>query len=240
MDTRFPPDAILLAAGLGKRLKPLTDTQPKPLVSVAGLPLIERVIAPLVAEGVTRFAVNAHYRAEQMAAAVETLPVRFPGCDFAFSHEEDEALGTGGGARKALGLVRSDPVLVANTDAFWLAEEDAPLTRMAARFTEMPDAVVVLCAHPARSLGFRRSHDFCLDPSGRVTLDSGLPVIYAGQVLLGRQWFADAPPAPFSMLSILERAEQDGRLRGILLNASWFHVGDPAARDAAETVLKGG
>lgn len=240
MKTRFPPDAILLGAGLGTRLRPLTETRPKPLVPVAGLPLIERVIAPLVAEGVTRFAVNAHHHAEQMAAAVSALPMRFPGCGFALSEERAQLLDTGGGAKKALDLTQSDPVLVANTDAFWRREDDAPLARMAARMDGDPEAIVLLCAHPARSHGFRRSHDFCLDPRGAITLDTGLPVIFAGLTLVGRHWFADAPDTPFSLIRLWKRAQDDGRLRGVLLDAPWFHVGDPQALAEAETALRGG
>jgi len=232
MQTRFPPAAILLAAGLGTRLRPLTETRP--------LPLIERVVAPLAAEGVSRFAVNAHYRAEQMTAAVSALPVRFPGCRFALSHEDEMPLGTGGGARKALDLVEGDPVLVSNTDSFWRREDDAPLERMARRLDQTPDAIVLLCAHPARAHGFGRSHDFCLDPRGTITLDAGLPVIYAGLALLGRRWLADGPEDPFSMLQLFERAEEEGRLRGVLLNAPWFHVGDPEGLAEAEHALREG
>lgn len=240
MNTRFPPDAILLAAGLGTRLKPLTDNRPKPLVPLAGTPLIERVIADFTAEGVTRFAVNAHYLADQMAAAVEALPMRFAGCRFTLSREDDEQLGTGGGARAALAGIETDPVLVANTDAFWPAGEDTPLARMAARLDADPEAVVLLCAHPARALGFRRSHDFCLDPRGVITNDTGLPVIYAGVALLGRSWFDGQPDGRFSMNRIFEAARDAGRLKGVLLNADWLHIGDPAAHEEAERRLKEG
>ncbi|MBU1174171.1 MAG: nucleotidyltransferase family protein [Alphaproteobacteria bacterium] len=238
MTIRFPPDAILLAAGLGTRLRPLTGTRPKPLVAVAGQPLIERVVAPLAGEGLTRFAVNAHYLADQMAAAVDALPLRFPGCRFSLSREDEVMLGTGGGARAALPLIETDPVLVANTDAFWRPADDRPLARMAARFDADPDSVVLLCAHPACALGFRRSHDFCLDPKSAITKDSGLPVIYAGVVLLGRVWFAGRPDGPFSMNRIFEAALEQDRLRGVLLDAEWFHIGDPEARDAAERRLR--
>jgi MurNAc alpha-1-phosphate uridylyltransferase len=240
MSTRFPPDAIVLAAGLGTRLLPLTIERPKPLVPVAGLPLIERVIAPLVAEGVTNFAINTHYLADQMASAVAALPGRFPGRRFALSSEADGLLDTGGGARRALGLITSDPVLIANSDAFWQSREDAPIERMLARLTENPGAIVLLCAHPARSSGFRRSHDFCLDPLGRITGDSGLPVIFTGLTLLDRDWFEGTPNGPFSMNAIFERALAADRLLGVLLNARWFHIGDPVARDEAESVLRDG
>ena len=240
MNARFPPDAILLAAGLGTRMRPLTETRPKPLVTLAGLPLIDHVIAPFVAEGVSHFAVNAHYLADQMEAAVDALPLRFPGRRFRLSREDDALLGTGGGARAALDAVASDPLLVANTDAFWRAGDDAPLKRMADRCDADPDAVVLLCAHPARALGFRRSHDFCLNPRGTVTLDTGLPVIFAGVTLLGRAAFKGMPDGPFAMNRVFDRALEMDRLKGVLLNADWFHIGDPEARDAAEKRLREG
>lgn len=240
MDTRFPPDAILLAAGLGTRLRPLTLKRPKPLVPVGGRSLIERVIAPLVAEGVAHFAVNTHYLAEQMDAVVAALPGRFPGRRFVLSSEKDGLLDTGGGAKQALDLIDTDPVLIANTDAFWLSDEDAPIVRMSARLNEYPQAVVLLCAHPGQSFGFRRSHDFCLDPKGAITPDSGLPVIFAGLTLLGRHWFDETPDGSFSMNRVFERALNEDRLKGVLLNARWFHIGDPAALDEADTALGNG
>jgi N-acetyl-alpha-D-muramate 1-phosphate uridylyltransferase len=237
MNTRFPPDAILLAAGLGTRLRPLTLDRPKPLVPVAGLPLIEWVIAPFAAEGVVHFAVNAHYLADQMEAAVAGLPARFPKQRFTLSREDEELLDTGGGTKAALAHIDTDPVLVANTDAFWRTGEDAPLKRMAARQHEDPGSIVLLCADPARSLGFRRSHDFYLDPAGAITGNPGLPVIYAGVALFHRAWFAETPEGPFSMNRVFQRAFGQQKLFGVLLDAVWFHIGDPAARDEAERAL---
>ncbi len=237
MTTRFPLDAILLAAGLGTRLRPLTLSRPKPLVPVAGVPLIERVIAGFAAEGVTRFAVNAHYLADQMETAVAALPTHFPGADFFVSRENGNLLDTGGGAKKALSLVESDPVLVANTDAFWQAGKDVPLRHMTARHDEKPDGIVLLCADPARALGFRRSHDFYLDPSGTITPDRGRPVIYAGVALLQRTWFSGTPEGPFSLNRIFEKALAGNRLYGVLLETDWYHIGDPDALAEAESLI---
>lgn len=240
MSERFPPDAILLAAGLGTRLRPLTLARPKPLVCVAGVPLIEWVIACLTCEGVTRFAVNAHYLAEQMEAAIADLPARFPGATFRLSREKAQLRDTGGGAKAALGLVETDPVLIANTDAFWPAGQDAPLARMSAVFKDHPGAVILLCAYPSRTLGFRRSHDFFLDPNGAIDTETGLPVIFAGVALVGRAWFADMPEGAFSMNRIFEQAHKQKRLRGVLLEADWFHIGDPEALAEAELRLREG
>lgn len=225
-DARFP-DVMLLAAGLGTRLKPLTDTLPKPLVPVGGVPLIERIMANARAEGAKRFAANAHYRADQLLAHFGGLLK---------VNREEVLLDTGGGVKAALPMLASDPFFVMNTDAFWPAGSDAPLARMRARF-EDPADIVLLCAQPARASGFARSHDFCLDPMGRVTRDYGAPVIYAGVALMGKSVFADTPDGPFSLNLLFEAALEDERLKGVVLDAPWFHVGDAEGLAAAERAL---
>lgn len=223
---RFP-DVMLLAAGLGTRLRPVTETLPKPLVPVAGVPLIERIMANARAEGATRFVANAHYRADQLLAHFGGLLK---------VNREAELLGTGGGVKAALPMLHSDPFFVMNTDAFWPAGSDAPLQRMQARHAETDD-IVLLCVQPHRASGFGRSHDFCLDPMGRITLDYGAPVIYAGVALMGRSLFDDTPDGAFSLNRLFEAALERESLKGVVLDAPWFHVGDPEALAAAERAL---
>jgi len=227
---QFRPDAMLLAAGLGRRLLPLTASRPKPLVEVAGRALVDWVVEAARAEGIGRFVVNAHHHADKLEAHVDGLAARWPGSRFRLSDERAALLETGGGVRRALPLLETDPVLVMNTDAFWLPEDDRPIARMLAALDAAEDAdAVLLCVHPGRALGFRRSHDFCLDPRGRVTLDTGAPVIYAGVALLRRRLFAGAPDGAFSLNLLFERALEADTLRGVALAAPWYHVGDPAA-----------
>lgn len=223
---RFP-DVMLLAAGLGTRMRPLTENLPKPLIPVAGIPLIERVIGNARAEGAKRFVANAHYRADQVLAHFGGL-VKVS--------REDELLGTGGGVKRALPMLHSNPFLVMNTDVFWPIGSDRPLARMLARHTG-PQDVVILCVQPRRATGFRRSHDFCLAPDGLVTRDYGAPVIYGGVTVLGRSLFADTPDGPFSLYALMEAALERETLKGVVLDASWFHVGDPAALAEAERLL---
>ena len=223
---RFP-DVMLLAAGLGTRLRPISETIPKPLVPVAGLPLIERIIANARAEGATRFVANAHYRADQLLAHFGGLLK---------VNREADLLGTGGGVKAALPMLHSDPFLVMNTDAFWPAGSDAPLGRMLARYSQ-PDDIVLLCVQPHRATGFGRSHDFCLDPMGLITLDYGAPVIYAGVALMGKGLFADTPDGAFSLNRLFEAALERESLKGVVLDAPWFHVGDPEGLAAAERAL---
>lgn len=223
---RFP-DVMLLAAGLGTRLRPITETIPKPLVPVAGVPLIERIMSNARAEGAMRFVANAHYRADQLLAHFGGLLK---------VSREDELLGTGGGVKRALPMLHSDPILVMNTDAFWPAGSDAPLARMLARY-ETGDDIVLLCVHPRHATGFARSHDFCLSPQGAVTRDYGAPVIYGGVALLGKSLFDGTPDGPFSLNDLFEAALERETLHGVVLDAPWFHVGDPIALAAAERAL---
>lgn len=226
------PDTILLAAGLGTRMMPLTKDTPKPLIDVANKPLLSHVVDNFRAEGGTNFIVNAHYHAEKIISYAKEMSQKHSDITFGVSSEKEALLNSGGGAKKALRLTQSDPVFVANTDAFWVGD-DHPLTRMAERFEVHhqvhPDAVVLMCAHPSKALGFRRSHDFCLNPKGEITFDSGAPVIYAGVALMGRRAFARTPNDTFSLNDLFERALEKNVLFGILLNADWYHVGDPEA-----------
>jgi MurNAc alpha-1-phosphate uridylyltransferase len=226
MPARFP-DVMLLAAGLGTRLRPLTDTLPKPLVPIKNVPLIERVMAAAQAEGAKRFVANAHYRADQLLAHFGGLLK---------VNREEELLGTGGGVKAALPMLHSDPFFVFNTDAFWLPGLDRPLQRMIGRYADDAE-IVLLCVQPGRATGFTRSHDFCLDPRGNVTRDFGAPVIYGGVALLSRGLFADTPDNAFSLYQLIEQALDEERLRGVVLDAPWHHVGDAAGLAAAEQAL---
>ncbi|MEO5807699.1 nucleotidyltransferase family protein [Devosia sp.] len=224
---RFP-DVMLLAAGLGKRMQPLTLTTPKPLIPVAGMPLIERAMFNARAEGAKRFIANTHYLAEQVIA-------HFAG-GIKISREET-LLGIGGGIKQALPMLHADPFLVMNTDAFWPAGADAPMGRMIEKFDASGSDIVLLCVHPARATGFGRSHDFCLDPRGNITNDFGAPVIYGGVALLSKSIFAGTPDGPFSLYPLFEKALERGTLQGIALNAPWYHVGDPQGLALAEQAL---
>ena len=224
---RFP-DVMLLAAGLGTRLRPITDTVPKPLVPVAGVPLIERIMGNAKAEGAQRFVANAHHHADQVLAHFGGLLK---------VSREDELLGTGGGVKRALPMLHSDPILVMNTDAFWPSGSDAPIARMIARYHDEAE-MVLLCVHPRDASGFtRRSHDFCLSPQGSITRDYGAPVIYGGVALTGKKLFDGTPDGAFSLFDLFEQCLERETLFGVALDAPWFHVGDPAALAEAERRL---
>ena len=224
---RFP-HVMLLAAGLGTRLRPITDTIPKPLVPVAGVPLIERIMGNAKAEGAQRFIANAHHHADQILAHFGGLLK---------VSREDELLGTGGGVKRALPMLHSDPILVMNTDAFWPSGSDAPIGRMIARYRDEAE-MVLLCVHPRDASGFsRRSHDFCLSPQGLITRDYGAPVIYGGVALMGKKLFEGTPDGAFSLFDLFESCLERETLFGVALDAPWFHVGDAIALAEAERRL---
>ena len=231
--SRFP-DVMLLAAGLGTRLRPLTVSIPKPLVPVAGVKLIDRVIDNAQAEGATRFVINIHHHPDQMLAHMETL--RAQGLNIAVSDERETLLDTGGGVRKALPLLEDDPILVMNTDAFWIAGADRPIARMLERMTPETE-IMLLCVQPRRAIGFRRSHDFCLDPRGTITTDTGAPVIYAGVAVIRRACLEAEGDGTFSLNRVFETVLHRGTLGGVVLDAPWLHVGDPEALRQAEAEL---
>lgn len=237
MDARFRPDVMLLAAGFGTRLRPLTDTCPKPLVPVAGKPLIDRVVDAALAEGFARFVANAHHHADQLVAHLDLLAARHPSARFAPSREDGQVLGTGGGVKAALPLLDTDPVIVMHTDSFWLPGQVRPLARLVDRFDAGGAEMVLLCVHPRDATGFRLSHDFCLHPSGRITRDSGAPVIFAGASIVGRALLEAVPDQQFSMARLYEETGARGTLHGVVLDAPWFHVGDPEALADAEARL---
>lgn len=230
------PDVMLLAAGRGTRMKPLTDALPKPLIKVAGIPLLDRAVAAAQAEGFSHFVVNVHHHAERLAAHVDALAVAHPGLRFRVSPEA-EPLDTGGGLKRALPLLDGDPLLVMNTDVFWPPRLDRPLEHMLARHDKGDADIVLLCAQPRRAVGFRRSHDFCLDPRGRITRDFGQPIIYAGALVIRRDKVEAVVDERFSLYRLFEAALDGGRLAGVVLDAPWFHVGDPAALAEAEEIL---
>ena len=221
---RFP-DVMILAAGLGLRMRPLTESTPKPLLEVAGTALLERVAGLAHAEGARQFVVNAHHHAGQVAAFVAGLEGRLAGSRFRVSTEA-VLRNTGGGLKAALELLEGDPILVMNSDSLWLGG-DRPLGRMLAGYE---GRLTLLCVHPVRASGFtRRSHDFCLAPDGEITPDRGAPVIYAGAALVPRRLVELAPEGAFSLYDLFEASLAAGDLRGVALGADWLHAGDPAA-----------
>lgn len=232
-------DAMVLAAGLGTRLRPITDTMPKPLVPIAGKPMIDYGLDALADAGVTRAVVNVHHFADQMTAhlASRTVP------DIILSDETEQLMNSGGGLARGLKLLGADPVLVMNADLFWIGEtpgEKTNLLRLAEGFDPERMDMIMLCVRLEDTTGHNGKKDFSLDGEGRLTRyreGSGSPVVYAGALALMPSLLDDAPDDAFNLNIYFDRAIEKGRLFGIMLEGHWITVGTPEAIGAAEAVI---
>lgn len=228
-----PETAMVLAAGLGTRMRPLTDDRPKPLVEVGGQTLLDRVLDPLVAAGVRRAVVNVHYLADQ----VEAHLAKRSDLDIVISDERTGALETGGALAKARDLLGDDPILVANTDAFWGPAGPEPVRELADSFDPDKMDVILLLADRERCLGFNGPGDMFHDGSGALTRRGAAPTApwaYAGLRITKPQLYNNLPAEPFSALQVWDRLIPDQRLHGVRLDRFWLHVGDPQAHADAE------
>ena len=229
---------MVLAAGYGHRLRPLTETCPKPLVAVAGKALIDYGFDRLRQAGVTKAAVNVHYLAEQ----IEAWALRQASPEIIISDERAELLDTGGGVAKALPLLGDDPFFVINSDSFWLDEGVPALDRLRAAWDDgAMDCLLLLCPL-AQTVGYDGSGDFRRDADGRLSrksAGSGEPLAYIGGYLVSPRLFEGAPEGRFSMNLLWDRTIENGRLFGLSHGGRWLHVGTPQAITLAERALKG-
>ena len=234
-----PKTAMVLAAGLGTRMRPLTDDRPKALVDLAGRSLIDHVLDRLAEAGVGRAVVNVHWFADRLEGH---LAARGRGPAITISDERAELLETGGGLKKAASLLGPDPVFVANIDSVWTDNGDA-LSDLARLWDPARMDAVLLLARREGSIGFEGGGDFFLADDGRLTFRGDAPeapFAYMG-VHITRPDYADAgPDGPFSLSPLWRASAAAGRLYGCVLDGDWMHVGDPQARDAAEAKLAGG
>jgi len=231
-----PDRAMIMAAGLGTRMRPLTDDRPKPLVMVAGRTLIDHALDRLVAAGVTLAVVNVHYKAEMVMAHLagrHDIEIRY-------SEEKDALLGTGGGVVKALPYFEGKPFFIMNSDTVWVEGIGHALDRMIARWDpESMDALLLLAAMTT-ALGFEGPGDFNMDGDGRLSrVDEGRlsPFAYPGVQIAHPRLFDNAPAGGFSTNRMWDVAIAKGRLFGVRLDGVWIHVGTPDAVKQAEDFL---
>jgi MurNAc alpha-1-phosphate uridylyltransferase len=237
MDSRPLPDhAMVLAAGLGARMRPLTDTRPKPLVPVAGKPLLDHVLDKLAQAGVTTAVVNVHYLADQIERHLAAR--RAP--KIVFSDEREKLLDTGGGVVRALPQLGRAPFFHVNSDTLWIDSVTPNLTRLALAFDPARMDALLLLASTAASIGYHGKGDFAMEADGtlrRRAENEVLPFVYAGVALLSPALFADAPSGAFSLNVLFDRAAATGRLAGLRLEGLWMHVGTPEAIAEAEAAI---
>lgn len=227
--------AMVLAAGRGVRLRPLTDTLPKPLVEVGGVAMIDRALDALVRAGVTHAVVNAHHLGGLIEAHLAAR--RYPAIHLS---RESEPLETGGGTAKALPVLGAAPFFAVNADVVWLDGETPALTRLARAWDDARmDALLLV--HPVdASVGYDGAGDFALHGDGRLARRGAAPsapFVFASVQILHPRLFAGAPDGPFSLNLLYDRALAAGRLFGLRHDGGWLHVGSMAGLAAAERAL---
>ena len=227
---------IVLAAGLGTRMRPYNGHLPKPLVAVAGKSLIDYGLDRLADAGVERAVVNVHH----LADAVEQHLALRRRPRIVISDEREGLLGTGGGIAKALPKLGAAPFFLVNSDTLWLDGVKPNFSRMADAFDPQTMDVLLLLAATTNSIGYSGRGDFAMLPDGRLRRrreNEVVPFVYAGAAILSPALFADAPPGAFSLTVMFDRAAERGRLFGLRLEGVWMHVGTPEAVAAAEAAL---
>jgi MurNAc alpha-1-phosphate uridylyltransferase len=227
---------MILAAGLGVRMRPLTDRMPKPLVPVGGKPLLDHVLDRLADAGVAKAVVNVHYLPDQIIKHVAGR--KQP--SVIISDERDVVLGTGGGVVKALPLLGDKPFYHLNADTMWIDGVQSNLQRLAAAFDPSRMDILLLMASTAKSIGYSGSGDYAMGADGSLRKRKELqvvPFVYAGVAIMSPAVFAAAPKGEFSLTKIFDMANERDRLFGLRLDGLWMHVGTPDAVQAAERAL---
>lgn len=236
-----PSTAMVMAAGLGKRMRPLTATRPKPLVPVAGKALIDHVFDRLRSAGVGRAVVNVHYMADALEAH---LRARVKDIDVVVSDERRQLLETGGGLMHARAALGDDPILCVNSDNLWVDGPTDAIRMLASAWDDARMDALLLLVPLARANSHRGKGDFHLDPFGRIVgrrVPGKLaPFVYTGVQILHPRILVDAPSGPFSTNLFWERAIAAGRAWGLSHGGLWFDVGTPAAIGEAEAILADG
>lgn len=229
--------AMVLSAGLGKRMRPLTASRPKPLVQVAGKPLIDHCLDKLEEAGVARAVVNVHYLADAMEAYLSRRETP----TIAISDERDHLLETGGGMVKALPLIGSDPFFALNSDNIWLDGPRNVFEHLSDAWDpERMDALLLLVPH-ARAFNYRGKGDFHMDPLGGISRRRTgriAPFIYSGIQIVSHRLLRDAPEGAFSTTKLWDRAIEEGRLFGTSHLGLWYEVGEPGMIAPTETALR--
>lgn len=235
-----PKTAMVMAAGLGKRMRPLTATRPKPLVEVAGKPLIDHCFDRLRAAGVEKAVVNVHYLADALEAH---LKHRVEGIEILVSDERDLLLETGGGLMRALPMIDADPFLAVNSDNLWVDGPVDALKLLASHWDEARMDALLLLVPLARAFCHKGQGDFHMDALGRIRRRGRAPVapfVYTGIQMLSKRLLADAPEGPFSTNLFWDRAIEAGRCFGAVHQGLWFDVGTPQAVGQTEMLLGNG
>lgn len=233
-----PETAMVMAAGIGKRMRPLTATRPKPLIQVAGQTLLDHVFDRLRAAGIKRAVVNVHYLADALEAHLKN---RVKGVDIVVSDERDQLMETGGGIVKARDLIGDKPFVVANADNLWVDGPADTIKLLASRWDDKLMDALLLMVPLARAHNHGGLGDFHLDANGRITgrrkPGRVAPFVYTGVQILSPRVIQDWPEGPFSTNLFWNRAIEAGRAYGFVHQGLWFDVGTPPAIAKTEALL---
>jgi MurNAc alpha-1-phosphate uridylyltransferase len=231
----MPKTAMVLAAGLGKRMRPITDTMPKPLIKIAGKTLLDWALDALAALGVANAVVNVHHLPEQIVrhVASRTAP------RVVISDESAGLLDSAGGIVKALPELGREPFLILNADTFWIDAGASNLERLALAWDEARMDILIMLAELESATGHSGGTDFLVDADGRLARSKGAPegLIYAGAAIVHPRIFAGAEARPHSLNLYFDRAIAGGRLFGMKMEGRWITVGTPAAIPLAEAAV---
>ena len=232
--------AMLLAAGLGKRMRPLTATRPKPLVEVAGKTLIDHVLNRLRSAGIGRVVVNVHYLPDAVEAHLKRTAADL---EIIVSDERKALLETGGGLVKAMPLIEDQSFLVVNSDNYWVDGPIDAITLLASRWDEAAMDALLLVVPLARANCHRGRGDFHMDAGGRLSRRRPgrvAPFVYTGVQIVSRRFLENAPEGAFSTNILWDRAIAAGRAYGVVHQGLWFDVGTPGAIGKTEALLADG
>lgn len=235
--THMPDTAMLLAAGLGTRMRPLTNDKPKPLIEVAGKALVDYALDQFAKAGVSKAIVNVHYLADQVEAHLETRTRP----EIIISDERELLLETGGGLKKALPQLGDNPIFCTNTDAILINDETDSCNTLAECWnSDLMDALLLLIP-VAKTSGYGGKGDFDQGTDGKISLRSGdsAPYVFTGLQIITPALIAEGPEGPFSTRALWDKAAERGRLYGAVTDGFWLHVGDPDGLAEAERRLSG-
>ena len=231
-----PSTAMVFDAGLGQRMRPITEAIPKPLVKVGGRTLIDHCLDRLAEAGVTRAIVNVHWLADQIEAHLATRDAP----RIVISDERSRLLDQGGGIKKALPLIGAAPFFICNTDALWIEGPRSQLARLARAFDPARMDALLLVAQTAGAVGVDWPGDFTMDPFNRLTKRDPrhvAPFVYAGVGVIKPQLFEGVAEDVFRLAPFFFRAAEQGRLFGVRLDGIWLHVGRPESIAEAERAI---
>jgi MurNAc alpha-1-phosphate uridylyltransferase len=229
---------LILAAGLGKRMQPLTLTRPKPLVKVQGRALLDYAIERLYRAGMETIVINVHYLAEQIRDHVRAHTLKD---HLVISDETERLLDTGGGIKQALPLMSGETICITNSDSLWIEGWKANIDRMTEAFDPHRMDILLLLAPTTNSVGHINRGDFFMNQDGllsRADQVAVAPFTYSGTALIKRALFDDTPDGPFSLNAVFDQAMEKGRLFGLRLDGIWLHVGTPNSITLAEKALE--